>query len=116
MQDSIFRRNDMPERHNPVPPSVSDTVPEIRIWVLCNPFCILCAERLLFSVGFLLLLLTLDTVNNLIRFFFALQIDPETVFLADDLFNCLGSLEFNISAEQLFVPSSEQWGHRRLPE
>ena len=69
------------------------------IKLLCNPFRILCAERFFFSAGFLLLLFTLDAVNDLIRFFFALQIDPETVFLADGLFNCLGSLEFNISAD-----------------
>ena len=50
---------------------------------LRNPFRILCAERLSFSAGFPILLFTLDAVNDLIRFFFALQIDPETVFLAD---------------------------------
>ena len=45
--------------------------------VLRNPFRILRAER----------------------FFFALQIDPETVFLVNDLFDFLGSLEFDISLD-----------------
>ena len=65
--------------------------------VLRNPFRILRAERFFFSAGFLLLLFTLDAVNNLIRFFFAPHVNPEAVFLADGLFNCLSSLEFNIS-------------------
>ena len=67
--------------------------------VLRNPFRILHAERLFFSAGFLLLLFTLDAINNLIRFFFVPQVNPEAVFLADGLFNCLGSLEFNISPD-----------------
>ena len=66
---------------------------------LRNPFRILRAERSFFPVGLLLLLFTLDAINDLIRFFFASQVNPEAVFLADGLFNCLGSLEFNISAD-----------------